>query len=161
METFAYFIGTSDEPATAIFRSALEHVYDRGDRTEHIERLSPEARLVYLTYVLEGEVTNGGIDQFFTNSSGNHALETLDCLKAIKALRYFDILQAAMNWFPDGNPSADRMERWEQYQNFSEDPEYLRQMNDLDIRYYDRGDELSKIVDNYIRQHPAAHIVNS
>jgi hypothetical protein len=60
-----------EDPAYAIFTSALETVFDADDAvTEHIDRLSAEARLVYLVWCLDGEIHNVGFDQFFYNSLG-------------------------------------------------------------------------------------------
>ncbi len=52
------------------------------------------------------EVENGGIDQFFWNR-GEYAVETLDALKAIGAMRTHRTLLETCSLFPDGQPAED------------------------------------------------------
>ena len=47
------------------------------------EALSPAQRVVYFAAVFDGEVCNGGIMQFFGNSSGDYASDTLDALREL------------------------------------------------------------------------------
>ncbi|MGU5551610.1 DMP19 family protein [Aeromonas hydrophila] len=44
--------------------------------------MNPEAQLVYLLWYFYGEVHNGGFDQLFFNSLGDHCLEILAGLKS-------------------------------------------------------------------------------
>lgn len=47
------------------------------------ERLSPPQKVYYVVNELDGEVNNGGLHQYLSNSSGEHAMEALEGLKAI------------------------------------------------------------------------------
>lgn len=105
---------------------------------------------------LEAEVNNGGFDQYFVNSAGDH---TADCLAGLQAIGRMDVhamLTEAMNVFPDGNVPSDRDKRlellekiWEQ----EEETESSGSWNDLDNRYYDAGIELGPDVMKYVRAH--------
>lgn len=57
---------------------------------------------------LEREVNNGGFSQYFFNSSGDYAHETIVALRSIGANRTSDILQKAMNEFPDHSVPKNR-----------------------------------------------------
>ncbi len=47
------------------------------------EGLTHAQRVVYCAIVFDGEVCNGGLMQFFVNSSGDHAVETLEALREL------------------------------------------------------------------------------
>ena len=148
-----------DEPAYAVFKAALDVVFDKGDGvTEHIDRLSPEARLVYLLWCLDGEIHNGGFDQLFTNSLGNHCVEILGHLEAIGASKSHDLLSKAVSWFPNSLPSSDRQIRWSQLGTFSDTPEYEAEMDRLDEEFYKYEDNLGSLLSAYVAQHPNASI---
>jgi len=71
----------------------------RGMRDEH--------RIVYLVFVLEAEVSNGGWWQWVANPSGAYAHETLDALKTIGANAAAIEMQNAMRVLgPDGCSAA-------------------------------------------------------
>jgi hypothetical protein len=55
-----------------------------------------------LIETLEGEVNNGGFDQFFYNSAGNNTADTILALQAIGAARTADIVKRAAAMFPGG-----------------------------------------------------------
>ena len=76
--------------------------------------LSPRERILYDVVRFEAEVMNGGIDQFFYNESGNHALETLEALEKIGATQSHEFLVAAFSLFPNGCPSKDCEKRREE-----------------------------------------------
>ncbi|QNH19046.1 hypothetical protein HEP74_04223 [Xanthomonas sp. SS] len=148
-----------DEPAYAVFKAALDLVFDKGDGiTEHIDRLSPEARLVYLLWCLDGEIHNGGFDQLFTNSLGNHCVEILGHLQTIGAGKSHDLLSKAVSWFPNALPSNDRRVRWSQHQAFSGTPEYEAEMDRLDAEFYKYEDNLGSLLNSYVAEHPNASI---
>jgi len=148
-----------DEPAYAVFKAALDVVFDKGDGvTEHIDRLSPEARLVYLLWCLDGEIHNGGFDQLFTNSLGNHCVEILGHLQTIGAGKSHDLLSKAVSWFPNSLPSSDRRVRWSQRQAFSGTPEYEAEMDRLDVEFYKYEDNLVSLLNSYVAEHPNASI---
>ncbi len=106
---FAEFCHLAD-PAYEIFRAALDTVFDKSGnvRHEHVDRLSAESRLVYLLWIFGGEIDNGGFDQFFANSSGNHAAEVVSGLETIGAADSHRLLLRAMRWFPNSAPATDR-----------------------------------------------------
>ncbi len=103
----------NEEPAFDIFNACHEIVFAGSNgNTEYLERISPEARLVYLLWCFDGEVHNGGFYQLFFNSLGDHCLEILAGLKKVNAIKSYGLLEKAMRWFPESKPSLDREKRW-------------------------------------------------
>jgi len=63
--------------------------------------------------LLEGEVYNGGFDQFFWNSSGDYYSDAVAGLKVLEAERSLELLQeAARVLFGRALPPVDRKARW-------------------------------------------------
>lgn len=148
-----------DDPAYEVFKAALETVFDKGDGvTEHIDRLSDEARLVYLLWCLDGEVHNGGFDQLFTNSLGNHCLEILRDLEVVGATNSHSLLMRAISWFPNSSPSRNRNERWSQHELFSDDPTYQAEIDRLDAEFYEYKNNLASLINAYVAQHSDASV---
>lgn len=79
------------------------------------ERLSVSEWIVFRVWLLVGEVSNGGFDQYFFNSAGNHAGPVADALKAIGDAKALAVFKKALAVFP-GGPSPDRDLRWKQLQ---------------------------------------------
>lgn len=156
---FREFIHLQDPPYE-IFRMALKMVFDQGDASnqQHLERLSDECRVIYLLGCFSGEIYNGGFDQFFTNSSGNHALEVLEGLGTVGATNAGNLLRQALRWFPDSSPATDRERRWQQYQAFSRLTAYQEEMDALDKAFYEDQDNLDQLISAYVDQHQNAFI---
>jgi hypothetical protein len=76
--------------------------------------MTREEQNVYLVHTLEGEVENGGVDQFFSNSSGNCALRTAEALEELGLVTQLAAFRKALAVFPVGNPSEDRSTRFAQ-----------------------------------------------
>ncbi len=118
-------LSEGDDPAFEVFKACHEIVFDDSDgNTEFLERIGPEARLVYLLWCFDGEVHNGGFDQLFCNSLGNHCLEILEGLKKVNARKSYELLKKAIRWFPESWPDSDREQRWKQLERYVDDEKY-------------------------------------
>jgi Domain of unknown function (DUF4375) len=69
---------------------------------ESLDKLSGPQKAFYYNQELEREINNGGFEQYFSNSAGSYAHETVDYLNAIGASRTAAILRDANHQFPDG-----------------------------------------------------------
>lgn len=78
---------------------------------EHLEKLSGPQRTFYLNQTLESELNNGGLSQYFSNSSGDYAVETLTALRAIKAYKTLGIFKSAIAKFPGAQVPKDQKKR--------------------------------------------------
>ncbi len=81
------------------------------DYGDDFSKLTEQQKLFYLNQNLEREINNGGFNQYFCNSSGNNSHETILSLKAIGASKTADILQKAIDEFPNKIVPRDRYER--------------------------------------------------
>jgi hypothetical protein len=96
------------EEARQIFLT-LE-VYSEGD----YRKLPRRDRYLWDVSWFAAEVMNGGVDQYFYNSAGDHADECLEALKAIGAGQSHKLLRQTCDLFPEGHPSASRDVRQKQ-----------------------------------------------
>ncbi|MBK8286369.1 MAG: DMP19 family protein [Ahniella sp.] len=96
-------------PFRALWRSLHERIHSRGGG---LDSLSLVERRYWVLNVFEGEIFNGGFDQYFHNSSGSQFNETVDALKEIDATDALSLLQTAKQLiFSDRNVPKDTGER--------------------------------------------------
>jgi Domain of unknown function (DUF4375) len=138
-------IGTYGELRKAL-ASSTPHEYSRDEII-----LTPE-NVVLLVNAFEGEVNNGGIDQFFFNSGGDYFSETLSALEIIGATKMADILRKACTRFPEANPPVNLyLRRKVMLDLVSRDAEGF---NDLDEDFYKNEDDLCGLLDKYEKCFP-------
>ena len=90
-----------DEPVAALWPDLVDTVFrDRPDQA-NTDRLGPSATVLYDVSWFWGEIINGGLSQFFSNSSGNRAHESLVGLRQIGANLCVELLEMALTVFPD------------------------------------------------------------
>ena len=80
---------------------------------DNLHELSDAQRTIFLNVALEREINNGGFNQYFFNSAGDYAYQTVDSLREVGAYTMADILQEAINLFPNGELPEDQFERQE------------------------------------------------
>ena len=74
-------------------RAHWHHLVDRAHASEQaFASFTPEEKLYYAVSVLEGEVYNGGMHQFFSNSSGALYEETVEGLKELGATQALSLI---------------------------------------------------------------------
>lgn len=124
-----------------------------GNGPEGISRLAGAERMYFLLSVFNGEVLNGGITQFFTNSSGAHFSETVECLRRLGADTELRLLtQAKALMFPDTEPSVDHTERLTQQLQWMDSPEQpanaerLARLEAISQALWDHSDPFSAAV---------------
>ena len=76
--------------------------------------MSTPEKNAYNVMTLEMEVANGGIQQYFDNSSGNCALQTLGALREMGYVAELATFEKAVSAFPGARPSEDRATRFDQ-----------------------------------------------
>jgi hypothetical protein len=105
--------------------------------------------VIKLVDEFEAEVNNGGIDQFFFNSTGDYALETVQALEIVKANKTAEILREACDRFPDGSPPTDIYIR--RNLMLSTVNPNADEFDELDKRFFEYEDNLYKLLDEYKR----------
>src|SRR5215217_5286736 len=117
-----------------------------GDDLSH---LSQPQRDFHYIQELEREVNNGGFYQYFFNSSGDTANEVVKALKAIGANRTAEIVQKALDQFPDKEVPRYRNARQHILEQIEElaDPVW----EDLSQQFFEYNDELNELNIQYIK----------
>lgn len=134
------------------------------DAPDGFYRLSHPERTYYLVCMLQGEVFNGGIGQFFDNSSGDFYRETLEALEEVGATRCHALLVAAKQvLFPTGDPPRDRAARYAAMPEFPDAPDALRPAWDLELErisdeFYTDPDKLPERLHKYALDHQLVRI---
>ena len=109
-------------------------------------------RAVYALWIVDGEVNNGGFDQFFFNSSGSLMDEAIEGADLIGAKKNAAILREAADTFSDGSVPEDRESRWRIQDALSDDEQ--SQLSDLDDRWFGEDKNLEKLLIGYVESHP-------
>lgn len=99
---------------------------------------------------LEGEIANGGFNQFFFNSSGNFAHETVSDLEIIGAFKTSQILQEAINQFPNSIVPKNRQERIEILEQIEEVADEV--WDKLDEKFGDYEEDLTSLLMEYVKK---------
>jgi Domain of unknown function (DUF4375) len=99
-------------------------------------------RVYQLVREWEDEVNNGGLHQFFYNSSGDDTAETIQALEMIGADKMADILIRAVARLRDGVAPQERFAR----QRVLPEPSALM---DLDMEFYAYPDDLASLLAEY------------
>ena len=110
---------------------------------EKIEKLNSSQRVLLIVQNLEREINNGGFHQFYWNSSGDYANETVDALNKIGAEKTAGIVNKANSEFPKGIVPSDRQKRWSKMKLISENSKTnWDKCNDEFYKYQDNLTEL-------------------
>ena len=118
---------------------------------DEMGKLSEQQKQFYYNQCLEREINNGGFNQYFFNSSGNFAHKTIKSLLTIGANKTADILQKAIEQFPNSNVPEDRTERQiilEQIQGTAN-----LTWEELDQKFFAYEDDLNTLNIEFIREH--------
>lgn len=101
---------------------------------------------------LEGEINNGGLDQYYFNPAGNYAKFCEKALENIGSKELLSILQKANSFFPNATPDTDRDKRWKQMEQWDE--AINKALDALDQKYYEGLNEnISQLIYNYAHKY--------
>lgn len=116
-----------------------------------VESLTPGQRAIYVTTMVEGEVDNGGFNQFYYNSTGELADMMEEAFKTIGANPFadltrqanvvFSVIKTELEKYKDGTTESFS-------KSYDDNP-----LNSLDDKFYalEKEQSLSKIRIKYIR----------
>jgi hypothetical protein len=148
-----------EEPVSSLWPDLVDVVYYSSPNYADMNRLSESAQVLFNTGCFAGETINGGISQFFSNSSGNRAHETLAALRSIGSVLCVQLLEKAMSLFPDGFAPVDRQKRCEVLFAFEErNPQFLEELTQIfykrvDALGSDREEDLTSLELAFMRAH--------
>lgn len=136
------------DPCRALWESLVKRSCD--DRS--LSRWSDDERTYFCVCLLEGEVYNGGFDQFFTNSSGDYYAEALNGLAQLNATNSHRLLdQAAWVAFKGIQPPKDRQERQSLFFKFENDKQQAA-LDRLDRQFWDDPDHLGDLLNAFAKE---------
>ena len=114
--------------------------------------LSDENKLYYAVGLLQGDVFNGGFDQYFHNSSADYCLYATRGLELMEAMKSRALLDAVRKLlFGDGRVPATRTERFAMIGQLAEAPE--AQLTELDQQFWKDPDALGDLMAKYATKH--------
>ena len=129
--------------------SYLDPFFSRLDSVG-FNNLSEVEKTFICVWSLEGEVSNGGFDQWFFNSSGDWAFETPPSLIRIGAESTAKIVKEAISHFPNGNPSVDLEKRRNQMEKVTNVIE--SKWDELDNQFNKYEDDLEELLVQYMKE---------
>lgn len=125
---------------------------------ENVEKLTSEEIVIYLCQTFENELNNGGFSQFFYNSSGNFANETLAALQNIGAFQTAAIMGKVVRIFPYSKIPKDRVERELIFDDLCENHNASEELSTADNEFYQCEDDLMTLNYNYIIANKAHYL---
>ena len=121
------------------------------DYGSKIEKLNASQKTFLLIENLEREVNNGGFDQFYFNSSGDFANETISALEEIGAYKTAEIFRTANSELKNGNVPKNQTERQKQQEIIRENA--IETWNKCDEQFYRYEEDLSSLLIKFVRKH--------
>ena len=118
-----------------------------------MDKLTEPQKQFYYNQCLEREINNGGFNQYFINSSGDFAHQTIQSLTAIGANTTAGLLQKAIDQFFDKKVPQDRDERIKLVKQIEKTASEV--WEELDQKFFEYADDLNTLNLNFIRQHKA------
>jgi len=138
MDAYAWLIDLSERSATRFFETPFA-------------RLTTAEQVFVTVWTLEADVNNGGFDQYYLNSSGDHAWYAPAALRAIGAERTAAIAERASAPFGPDGPAPDRDTRLASLDKLPEGVDDL--WNDCDLAFYAYPDDLTALLSAYVQAH--------
>ncbi len=137
------------ENETDIILGIGQLLWDKTKDDENLESLNQFEKNVLFLDMLEGQVNNGGFDQYFFNSSGEYAHETLTALEEIGAYKTAELLEQAIKVFPQLPIPKDTEQRRELMKNL---PQQVSDVwGQLDDEFYEYPDNIAGLAIEYVK----------
>jgi hypothetical protein len=113
---------------------------------------------IYMIWVLEAEVNNGGYNQFYFNSSGQFYKQLPDALKLVGANKFADLTKRANDTFEKENPKITQHQDGT-IEGFSKSYDD-NPLNKFDDEFYDlyKTENLQQLQVTFIRKHKTEFI---
>lgn len=127
---------------------AYEFAYLKLDNksTDQITDLKVFERTIAIVVLLESEVNNGGLSQYYFNAAGDLANEAPSALRAIGAIKMADIIQRANEVF-EGRVPVDQRDRQVALVEIGDKGDEL--FDDLDDEFLAYPEDVSKLLNAY------------
>lgn len=123
------------------------------NENETVMTWNKSRQAIYMIWLLEAEVNNGGCNQFYFNSSGQFYKHLPEALKLVGALKFSALTEQANSTYEKENEKITK-HRDETLEGFSKSDED-NPLNEYDDKFYElyQEENLQKIQVEYIRKH--------
>jgi hypothetical protein len=130
-----------------------DFVFDRYAKVG-FDKLSPPEKVFVCVWGLEAEVNNGGFDQYYFNSSGDHAQDAEVSLKAIGAKHTAQLVKLGNALFGASGPSPNRAARQKQLDALGDAK--TKKMNEIEDEIMKYKDNLEELLRAYVSRNAEA-----
>ena len=135
------------DPFRDYWKELVRRVYNT---PEGFAGLSPKEKTYFSVCILDGEVYNGGLYQFFSNHSGEYYVEALNGLAELGAFHSRELLIAArLALFSDREMPCETQSLRELLNSFQDGLATDQILAELDKKYYDDPDKLGDRLRKY------------
>jgi hypothetical protein len=90
-----------DQLVTTVWKHLIEKKPESQTELDFLASLPEEARFVHLIMILDGEVRNGGFNQYFFNTEGAYVNDTVAALQKMCGAKHSEPLQAAVKFLEE------------------------------------------------------------
>jgi HEAT repeat protein len=128
-----------------------ERIWD-AERESGYEALTEHQRLYFAVEMCNAEINNGGLAQYFANSSGDKWRDALAGFKAMGFRERLAVLDEAVAKFGTAGPSTDRSTRQNQLARlYKRDDSFF---DALDKRYYKSSEVVEVLASRFVLENP-------
>ena len=149
-KTVDEILSHTDTNETVNVITALLHRIGKKLETRGEGQLTETERRLLSVNSVEGQVSNGGFEQYFSNSQGNRAVTARADLAAIGAGPAAELLRRAMAVFPGGNPETDQRKREKTMEQIAARAEPI--WRQCDIEFYSLKESVTDLSLAYARK---------
>ncbi len=144
-------------PDEKLESAVLDHINskigeDYDNSFKIVTALSKGFQMVYATWWVEAEVSNGGFNQYFWNSSGQFRREALEGYKLIGAFEHEKIVADALTTYTSIEGELKKQQDKGTMEAFSESYKN-NPLNKLDDQFYALKEDTSALRIKFIRAH--------
>lgn len=116
---------------------------------DSLSNLSEAERNFIYVDTLEGQVNNGGFEQFFFNSSGEYTYQVVAAYNAIGAIKTVKIIEEAIMLFPVQPVPKDTDERRDMMEDLDES--IADKWDKLDNEFYKYEESIDELIIKYMK----------
>lgn len=138
----------------AKFATALGELLNAREASVGYDALSHAEQIALCVEGLEREVNNGGFENYFASSAGDHARDCVDALDEVGGHGAAELLRKALAIFGVAGPDPDREERALQLEGLGE--RVPAKLEPLDDTFFDYADDLAELTRAFVRDNAKA-----
>lgn len=127
--------------------TGCEEAINNKEARDGVQSLTPEERVVQAIEALEREVNNGGYEQFFINSSNEHAQGIVDALEQIGCPKSAEITRRAIAAIGASNLNQESIDAVMSEENKKREEEF----NECDQLFYASAEDIATHLFAFIR----------